>query len=241
VACRAQVVPLPYHIPNLMTDAQLEQMESRSLELLATRFAAASVLGAPTRAIMLELILASNGAELSVRFLEQLCALCKGWAVNVVIDEVMTSVRCSGEVLLAFTLGLSGCFSHAVIGKWPSIGVVFRISEWAATEIQECRGETTVAAAAVAAFDIVRSFNKIRETLPDRIRETRDFTTAALTASVHDHARHKVGTEFWGRGCLIFANVHAGGRGAWSPVDSHLECTCQAKVASRWPAAFRAS
>jgi hypothetical protein len=53
VACKAQVVVLPYHIPNLMTDAQLEQMESRSLELLATRFAAAFVLGAPTRAIML--------------------------------------------------------------------------------------------------------------------------------------------------------------------------------------------
>ena len=158
VACRAQVVPLTYHIPNLITDAQLELMESRSLELLATRFAAASVLGAPTRAIMLELILASNGAELSVRFLKQLCALCKGWAVNVVIDEVMTSVRCSGELLLAFTLGLSGCFSHAVIGKWPSIGVVFRISEWAATEIQEFRGETTVAAAAVAVFDTARSF-----------------------------------------------------------------------------------
>ena len=138
-------------------------------------------------------------------------------AVNVVIDEVMTSVRCSGELLLAFTLGLSGCFSHAVIGKWPSIGVVFRISEWAATEIQECRGETTVAAAAVAAFDIVRSYSKIRGTLPDHIRRTRDFTTAALTASVH--ARDKVGTKFWGRGCLIFSNVqHAGsGRGAWSP------------------------
>ena len=94
---------------------------------------------------------------------------------------------------------------------------VFRISEWAATEIQEFRGETTVAAAAVAAFDIVRSFNQIRATLPDLIRETRDFTTAALAASVH--ARDKVGTTFWGRGCLIFSNVqHSGsGRGAWSP------------------------
>ena len=87
-----------------MTDAQLEQMESRSLEFLATRFAAASVLGAPTRATMLESILASNEAELSVRFLKLLCALCKGWAVNVVTDEVMTSVYCFGELLLPFTL-----------------------------------------------------------------------------------------------------------------------------------------
>ena len=92
---------------------------------MATRFAAASVLGALTRAIMLEFIPASNGAELSVRFVEQLCALCKGWTVDVVFDGVMKSVRCSGEVLLAFTLGLSRCFSHAVVGKWPSIGVIF--------------------------------------------------------------------------------------------------------------------
>jgi hypothetical protein len=95
--------------------------------------------------------------------------------------------------LLAFTLRPSGCFSHVGIGKWPSIDVVFRISEWAATEIQECRGETTVAAAVVAAFDIVRSFNQIRSTLPDLIRETRDFTAAALTASFHP--RDKVGTK----------------------------------------------
>ena len=100
-----------------MNDAQLEQMESQSLELLATKFVAASVMGASTRAMMLELILASIGAELSFRFLKQLCALRRGWAVNVVIDEVMTSVRCSGELLLASTLGLFGCCSHAVIGK----------------------------------------------------------------------------------------------------------------------------
>ena len=135
--------------------------------------------------------------------------------MNVVIDEVMTSCRWSGELLLAFTLGLPGCFSHAIIGKWPSIGVIFRISEWSATENQDCGGETTVAAAAVAAFGIVRSFNKIRGTLPDHIRKTRDFTTAAVTASVH--ARDKVDTKSWSRGCLIFSNVqHAGSdRGAW--------------------------
>ena len=223
-AAKAQVVALPYYIPNFMSDAQLKKMESQSLELLATRFAAASVLGAPTRAIMLELILASNGAQLSGRFLKQLCALCKDWAVNVVIDEVMTSARCSGELLLAFTLGLSGCFSHAVIGKWPSIGVVFRSCAWPATETPDCRGETTVAAAANAAFDIVKSFNRMQPRLLGLIAATRDSTIAALRASVLGHARDKVGTELevWGCGCLIFCNVHAGGRGAWSPHQDFL-------------------
>ena len=38
------------------------------------------------------------------------------------------------------------------------------------------------------------------------------------------HARDKVGNEleFWGCGCLIFCNVHASGRGAWSPHQDFL-------------------
>ena len=87
-------------------------------------------------------------------------------------------------------------------------------------EIPDSRGETTVAAAAVASFDIVKSFNRMKERLPELIEKTRNSTIDALKASLH--ARSKGGTQFWGRGCLIFCNIHARGGGAWSPAQDFL-------------------
>ena len=73
-----------------MVDSDLQAMERCSLEYLAARFALERVVSAnsanPRRALLLELILASNGAELTVRFLKQLCELCQQFDEPDVID-----------------------------------------------------------------------------------------------------------------------------------------------------------
>ena len=88
--CKAQVVALPYSIPGEIADRDLEEMERSSLQCLAARFALEHIgsdNSSKPQALLLELILASNGAELTIRFLRQLFALCKRLDVNVVIDE----------------------------------------------------------------------------------------------------------------------------------------------------------
>lgn len=214
--CLSQVVPLPYCIPAQISDIELLSLESRSLQHLQARFALNALASKPTRALLLELILASNGAELSIRFMKRLSEVCKSWDVTIVIDEVLTSVRCDGNMLLALSWGLSGCFSHAVIGKWPGIGAVFRIVSWNQDHVAESRGETTCAAT-WGAFQHVQIFNDNKEKLPGLVANRRkslcDSLATKASAKLNRERSGQVHT--WGRGALVFSNVHAL-VGAWS-------------------------
>ena len=215
-ACLSQVVPLPYSIPDEINDNDLLQMEQESLEHLATRLALNAISDRPSRALLIELILASNGATLSARFLHRLCDVCKIWDVNLVIDEVLTSIRCNGEIMLACSRGLSGMFTHAVIGKWPGIGVVLRTTDWKQPPLPDSRGETTIAAT-WGAFNVVRILNAEWEAIKDQVETNRAKTCAALQDTVKAACERDRGAaaRFWGEGCLIFSNVHAQ-TGPWS-------------------------
>lgn len=215
-ACRSQVVPLPYSIPDEMNDDDLLQMEQESLHHLATRLSLNAVSDRPSRALLIELILASNGAKLSERFLHRLCDVCKIWDVNLVIDEVLTSIRCNGEIMLACSRGLSGMFTHAVIGKWPGIGAVLRIKDWKQPPLPDSRGETTIAAT-WGASNVVHILNAKWEAIMDQVKTNRAKTCTALKDTVKAARERDRGAEAqcWGEGCLIFSNVHAQ-TGPWS-------------------------
>jgi hypothetical protein len=217
-ACRSQVVPLPYHIPDEMNDDDLLKMEQESVHHLATRLCLNAVLCRPSRALLIELILASNGAQLSERFLHRLCDLCEIFDVNLVIDEVLTSIRCNGEIMLACSRGLSGKFTHAVIGKWPGIGVVLRIKDWKQPPLPDSRGETTIAAT-WGAFNLVRILNEEWKAIRDQVETNRGKTCAALkdvdTVKAACERDRGAEAQCWGEGCMIFSNVHAQ-TGPWS-------------------------
>ena len=214
--CLRQVIALPYSMdPEAVNDHQLA-CEHKSLRHLTTRFALAQLQEKPMKALLLELVLASNGGRLSERFLEQLCDVCDTWKVNVVIDEVMTSVRCSGDILLAFTMGLTGRFSHAVIGKWLGIGAVLRTHTWESVDVVESRGETTIAATWGGAFSCVRFLNEQSREIHDVVDKRCELIRSTLVDTAKCAlGRGRTEAEFWGRGCLLFSNVHAQ-TGAWS-------------------------
>lgn len=216
--CLSQIVPLPYFIPRQISEDEIILRENLSLRHLNARFALNALSNKPTRALFLELILASNGAELSKRFMEKLSEVCKSWDVHIVIDEVLTSVRCDGRILLALSWGLAGCFSHAVIGKWPGIGVVFRSTSWPQAAAAEHRGETTVAAS-WGAYKHVKIFNankvKLSGLVADRRRELCESLQAKAEATLARQRGPEVTAATWGQGAMVFSNVQVQ-VGAWS-------------------------
>jgi len=129
LSAQQQTIALPYHIPckrcEGMCCKSILQLEEDCLKELHLRCLLASVAGKPYKGLLLELILAGNGALLSTRFLLKLAALSVKHGFYFVVDEVMTGGR-SGTLL--FTLQQSEAFRKRVfcitLGKWPQVGLV---------------------------------------------------------------------------------------------------------------------
>ena len=144
-------VPLPYHIPcdrccnheNMLTkleDKCLQEIHARCLrEVAMTR--------EPVKALLLELILAGCGAELSDRFLGALGELAEKHDFWIIVDEILTGGR-TGRMLLT-TLKpdkFQHRVSHITLGKWIGVGISlvnpsFKTSN--RTLNMTARGETT--------------------------------------------------------------------------------------------------
>jgi 4-aminobutyrate aminotransferase-like enzyme len=81
--------------------------------------------GRPMRALVMELILASNGGELSNRFLKNIGTLARHHEFSIIVDEILTGARVGPKLLRTLTTPTE--FQTAVgfvtLGKWPGLGI----------------------------------------------------------------------------------------------------------------------
>ena len=96
----------------------------------------------------MELILASNGSELSASFLERLGTLAKHHEFSIIVDEILTGARACPKLLL--TLTKPRIFQNAVayvnLGKWPGIGICLKNAKHVTDEepMGPSRGPSTI-------------------------------------------------------------------------------------------------
>ena len=90
LAC-INTVGLPYHIP---------EYEDECMVALHVILAHARMAERPYKAMLLELVLAGNGATLSNRALKMLAALAALHGIRFIVDEIMTAGRVSANTML---------------------------------------------------------------------------------------------------------------------------------------------
>jgi len=130
-SARANTVPLPYHIPNVLEIADLSAYEDECLQAVHIRLCWAKMRRTPYKAIFLELMLAGNGAILSDRALVAIGKLATHHNLAVVVDEVMTGGR-TGEMffLLSKPPSFQAAVTHITFGKWCAMGMIFLSKAW---------------------------------------------------------------------------------------------------------------
>ena len=121
---RNNTVPLPYHLPGAMGITELRIYEKKCLMTIHNRCLIAQMAKEPYQAILLELVLASNGAVLSDHALLCLGKLCKHHGISIVVDEIMTGGRL-GSLLYTRTKPREFVneVSHITLGKWVCLGL----------------------------------------------------------------------------------------------------------------------
>jgi len=131
-ACRANTIPLPYHIPGVLKDEQLMAYEDECLQAVHIRLCWAKMRRKPFKALLLELMLAGNGAVLSHRALVSIGKLAKHHQLCVIVDEIMTGGRTGGMFfLLSKPASFIATVTHITFGKWTLMGMVFLSKSWA--------------------------------------------------------------------------------------------------------------
>jgi hypothetical protein len=197
---KAITLPLPYHIPHLKEknastfEISLESLEQQCLEEIHLRCLQFKLEGRPLKTLLMELILASNGSELSASFLERLGTLAKHHEFSIIVDEILTGARACPKLLL--TLTKPRIFQNAVayvnLGKWPGIGICLKNAKHVTDEepMGPSRGPSTFLRLdkALEALKYVDNQLKI---IPSR----REAVLKKLRVKEEDT---------WGKGLLIF-------------------------------------
>ena len=128
---RSHTIALPYAIKGVFDVKTMHTYENECLDELNVRCWMARMMGTPYKCILLELMLASNGASLSDRALSRLAALAEKHNLDFIVDEIMTGGR-TGSILMldskpkAFTDRVS----HVTLGKWLQVGIVLESSNF---------------------------------------------------------------------------------------------------------------
>ena len=95
-------VPLPYHIPGVLGAKELMAYEDECLQAVHIRLSWAKMRRKPFKALLLELMLAGNGAILSNRALVSIGKLAIHHNLHVIVDEIMTGGR-TGNMFYLFS------------------------------------------------------------------------------------------------------------------------------------------
>ena len=119
-------VPIPYYIPGTMTKSQLIAYEDECIKSLKMRINAQSFSeqGRYT-VLMMELLLAGNGAEVSDRALNMIAALAVQHDFSVLVDECFTGGRTGNMLLLEQKPeAFKRVVKYVTMGKWMGAGLV---------------------------------------------------------------------------------------------------------------------
>lgn len=129
---RENTIPLPYHIPGVLPAQELREYEDKCLQAVHIHLCWAKMRRKPYKALLLELILAGNGATLSNRALISIGKLAAYHGLRLIVDEIMTGGR-TGQMFLLLSKPPSfvSAVTHITLGKWTQMGMVFLSTAWA--------------------------------------------------------------------------------------------------------------
>lgn len=193
-------LPLPYYIPSSahMKDtlflSNLEYLEDMCLKEIHLRCIKYKLDGKPLKALLMEILLAANGGELSNRFLIALAKLAKHHEFCIIVDEIMTGGRATTQLLLTLTTPVE--FQEAVrfvtLGKWMGIGVCLENVKYKSCADDQLpnRGLSTLMNIANA-LDCVRYIEQNISSIPNR----RGTVLKKLKVTEE---------QAWGKGLIVF-------------------------------------
>jgi len=131
VEARENAVPLPHHVPGAMRPEQLMECEDGCLQAVHIRLCWAKMRRKPCKALLLESMLAGNGAVLSNRALVAIGKLAVHHGLRIVVDEIVTGGR-TGRMLhlLSKPASFQAQVTHITLGKWCQMGMILLSKEW---------------------------------------------------------------------------------------------------------------
>ena len=201
-ACQ-QTVALPYFISinnETIDSKRLKSCERRCRKEIEHRILYSRLINRPISSMFLELILAGCGACLTRRFLITIGRLCARENIKIIVDEIMTSVRC-GETLL--TLNTPNVFRRQVayitLGKWSKIGIVLKNPKNIFVKSNE-RNTTSMSDRGSSFVMTYKETFKQLSMVHDAIQKVEIRRKETLRAI------KKSSKECWGEGCLIFSD-----------------------------------
>jgi hypothetical protein len=198
-------IPLPYSIKGEMIESDLKDYENACMQQIHAKCLMGYMKGAPYKCILMELMLASNGAELSDRALNMLAHLSKQHNINFVIDEVMTGGRCGAMLmLLSKPETFTSRVTHVTLGKWLHFGLVLTSSDY--YELKQLQNEDDHTAVRGASTKL-----DVRQVILYWKRVTENLASTESRRSMVIQRLKMPPEETWGTGCLIFAPVRRNG------------------------------
>jgi hypothetical protein len=190
-----QIIPLPYCIPGVQGDQQQQDYEDSCMKAVHHICLAARMSGNPFKCLLMEHMLACNGATLSDRALTMIGKLADQHGFCLIVDEIMTGAR-TGQMVLTSTAPAIFQRQAAVLtmGKWLDGAVLFVDDNLIDIE------STMVSRGVSTAVDCSHLCNlwKIAETKLDVAEKRRSQVLKKINCKEDD---------CWGKGCLIFAPI----------------------------------
>jgi hypothetical protein len=190
---------------NLLT---IEKYEDMCLHVIHQRFIFGILQEKKIGVIILELILASNRASLSKRFLKKFGLLCKQFQVNVVVDEIFTAGRTVNNGFLYCDSYCPDKFfeviSHVTLGKWLDAGIVLITAAFKKRVNEKIEKANLPSRTPTSEIDCAGPFSKWKQ--QQNVRTLIDTRRQQVLHSLKIDE-----TDAWGVGCLIFSN-HIVGR-----------------------------
>lgn len=204
--CQDQTVAFPYFIRHKNFDEKkLTEMEDECLLALHRRIIIGCLQGSPFRALLMEYMLAGNGAYLSDNFLSKLGKLCSKFGITIVMDEIMTGGRVGPTMALTSSLPIE--FSKVVqfitLGKVFDCGLVLERASGRPSAMSIIpRGVSTTLDAGIPFFSFIEIQDRLKRNLiPERRCQV--LKAFDLKDSNDDEM-------VWGRGLLIFTSYARG-------------------------------
>ena len=195
---KQQIVALPYHVHGAMIDKNIIKYEDSCIRHLHEKCMIMRIKGTPMKCIMLELMLAGNGAHLSDRALEQLALLSIKHNFKFIVDEIMTGGR-TGTMLYLHSKPkiFVERVSHVTLGKWIQVGIVLvsKVQQEINDLIKRPTSNPRSSSTYIDIKNIIPIWNKV-VVQQDITEMRRNETINKLKCNKED---------VWGVGCLLFA------------------------------------
>jgi len=196
---KASTIALPYHIPckSLSSDdPRLVELEQQCLEELHIRCLLGILCGRPIKGILLELILAGNGGQLSDRFLCQLAELSVQHGFVLIVDEIMTGAH-TGTMLLTSQKPASfwDCVVFVTLGKWPGMAFVLKhleMDKQTPDTNNSARGPSTV----ITLQEACKIWKRVVHMIPNASKCQQEMLSKLKVTEERS----------WGAGTIIFAS-----------------------------------